>query len=170
MSYVDFLEFYTKNGKDDHDRTLDEILSYSDDQLERSHNIIQRLFPLNEPSMHDWTAPLAGMQDFEELANDQKAKENILRAVLRFMKFYGIDLVKQTFDDDKVMEWVSPKNHNYKRLTRMLHFLNSVEMKGLADQIYEMLIKISESYYYRIGYETIEYWHQAAGKNYKNQE
>ena len=47
---MNFEEFLTHRGKDFRDRTLQDIWSYSDTEIERRHDFIQVIFPLNKPS------------------------------------------------------------------------------------------------------------------------
>ena len=47
---MDFLNFLSKEGNDFKGRTLDSIWSFSDEDIERTHDFIQILFPLNKQS------------------------------------------------------------------------------------------------------------------------
>ena len=47
MIYEDFL---TLKGKDFKGRTLEDIWSFSDKEIEENHDFIQIVFPLNKPS------------------------------------------------------------------------------------------------------------------------
>ena len=47
---MDFEKFLTNQGSDFKGRTLDEIWSYSDNEIESTHDFIQIVFPTNKPS------------------------------------------------------------------------------------------------------------------------
>ena len=47
---MDFEKFLTNQGSDFKGRTLDEIWSYSDNEIEGTHDFVQLVFPTNKQS------------------------------------------------------------------------------------------------------------------------
>ena len=104
---------FLKGGTDDEGRTLDEILSWDNDSLEYSHDVIQWLFPLTEPSRCQPHSPFLSEYDAELVKTDPVVIDNIIKSYKRFMQFYAETLEK----------WVTPNNHNFLRITRILKCL-----------------------------------------------
>lgn len=74
---------------DAHGRTLDDILQWSDRQLERSHDYIQVLFPLPEGSMFSYSAPIINREVMEAFRSRHELRERLGEAFNRILKFYG---------------------------------------------------------------------------------
>jgi len=142
-------DFLIGLGTDDKGRALDEILYWSDAKLEYSHDIIQWLFPLEERSQHNYDAPFLTVMDVAIIQSTPEIKANILRAYERFVKFYDNP------------QWLTPGNHNYLRLTRILKCLG---IAGL-DKEKAILKKVLNALYIQhgkvIGETTKKYWDAA---------
>ena len=54
-------------GRDDRGRTLDEVLAFSDADLERVHDYVQWLFPLPTRSLAQPGAPVLAAADIEAI-------------------------------------------------------------------------------------------------------
>ena len=50
MNFEAFLSNNSIKGKDFKGRNLQDIWNYSDDEIEKKHDFIQMIFPLNQPS------------------------------------------------------------------------------------------------------------------------
>src|SRR5262245_38928693 len=91
MTESEIVGFYRGTGTDHSGRRLDEILQWDDGALERVHDYIQWLFPLDEPSGANWRAPLLNGDDVAEFAADASLRESLHCAFLRMLKFYGFE-------------------------------------------------------------------------------
>jgi hypothetical protein len=142
-------DFLIGLGTDDKGRTLDEILYWPDARLEYSHDVIQWLFPLEERSQYNYDAPVLTVLDVAVIQSNPEIKANILRAYDRFTKFYDNP------------QWLTPGNHNYLRLTRILKCLG---LAGL-DKEKDILKKVLNALYIQhskvIGATTKKYWDEA---------
>jgi hypothetical protein len=61
-------------------------------------------------------------------------------------------------------KWVTPHNHNFLRITRILKFLRILGWDGWADSFWyyiENTLLVSPEYSAIIGEETIKYWKEA---------
>ncbi|EUC45631.1 hypothetical protein COCMIDRAFT_94930 [Bipolaris oryzae ATCC 44560] len=76
-------------AKDAKNRTLEEILSWPDSQLESSHNYIQMLFPLPEGSMFNWDAPVIDLAVMQAFRSRSELRHQLRRSFERMLKFYG---------------------------------------------------------------------------------
>lgn len=178
-SGMDFKNFFRPDGKgctDDKGRTLHQILSKDNEWLERRHDWVQRVFPLNEPSMAQPDAPLLTDDDIEFLKKDSLSKICMASALHQIMnRFFGLMFDKETqswmpisgpdgFDGCK-KNWMTPRNHNFLRLTRIMKFFMLVgEKPDLALSIYRGLKNLYDSGYGEIiGPITLEYWKEAVG-------
>lgn len=95
------VRFYDPNikAKDAKNRTLEEILSWPDAQLESSHNYIQMLFPLPEGSMFNWDAPVIDLAVMQAFRSRSELRQQLRRSFERMLKFYGFSL-STTLEND----------------------------------------------------------------------
>ncbi len=77
-------EFYRGNDSDIEKRTLAALWAYPDEELESTHDFIQWMFPLREPSGFNVNAPLLTDADITEFRSDPKLRENLLRSSRSF--------------------------------------------------------------------------------------
>lgn len=112
------VEFYN-GGKDYKGRTLDEILSYSNEELEKKHDWVQVVFPNREASFFNKDAPLITDKTVEafSISNNKHLHQNLDKALDRVREFYfGV-----RSDGKCDYSWISPGNHNYLRITRIIN-------------------------------------------------
>jgi hypothetical protein len=165
-------------GKDAAGRTLDSVIAQDDPWLERTHDYIQWLFPLLTPSS---SVPDAQQLKVEEIAywrGDDRVRENCARAFDRMMQFYGMQYTCDSQADDEVEDcasvdagpycssrsriWLTPRNHNYQRLTRILISLQLRGQNVRAIAVYEFLEHLYRIRGGFIGQSTWEHWRKAA--------
>lgn len=161
------LDFYRGNGLDSEGRSLEEILSWSDDELESVHDFIQWLFPLPEPSHFNPGAPLLSEADIAAFKNDPVLRANLLKCFERILDFLGFSMTA----DGKVLEgdnfparvsevWAVP-NHNWLRITRILRCLTLAGMEPQARNLYDRLVELHTSSRFPIPSSTFGYWTSA---------
>jgi len=147
------IDFYSHRGTDHRGRTFDDILSFNDLLLERTHDYIQWLFPSTEPSSFNQQAPVLDIETIAEFQYNQQLRDNVIFAWNRMMNFYISN------------EWVSENNHNYLRINRILHFL---ALCNLRSQV-AFLLSFALNKHIRnpdlISIETTNYWIAAAATN-----
>jgi hypothetical protein len=153
--------------------TLDGILSEDDSWLERKHNYIQWLFPLNKPSDAVPGSPIISEQEIELFRTDAGLKSKLMFSFQRMLQFYGFKLesdsdnhprVVKTQNFDKcISNWLSPQNHNFKRITRILESLTLLGLPDMALIFFDALRKIYIDDSATIGRTTYRYWEQAVG-------
>src|SRR4051812_9992096 len=75
---------------DDQGRTLDEILRWSDDSLELTHDYIQWVFPTPMRSGVNPSAPLVTADTAAAFAKRPELRNGLARAFDRMLAFYGL--------------------------------------------------------------------------------
>jgi len=145
--------FYEGFGADHRGRSFEEILGFDDDALEYIHDYIQWLFPLMEPSAFNPWAPVLTQEDVRAFQASETLRQKLGRAFERIWLFYG-------FDENR-RDWVTPGNHNFLRLTRIL---TSTKLLGRPDCTGKLFAALEELYGTHssvIGPVTYRYWKNA---------
>lgn len=137
----------TANGKKNYD--FDNIINFwSDYKLEKEHDFIQWLFPDETGGVNE-NGPHLTENDVDKFRSSNKLRKNVIKAVLRMMLFYGF-AVNKNFKVKQIKPLKRIENgiivglystHNYKRLTRMMIFLNRINMEMLSALVFLSLCK-----------------------------
>ncbi|TGJ78338.1 hypothetical protein E0Z10_g10424 [Xylaria hypoxylon] len=171
------VNFYdpTVKAPDARGRKLDEILEWSDDQLEHQHNYIQTVFPLPEESGFGHIAPVIDEETMLIFTQSPELKRNLLRALKRMLAFYGFGAEdKEGHDYELVItprkdcevgfsRWVVRIDHNHLRITRIIRSLRVLGLEGAAKDFYNALIEVYKTMG-TIGSSTIGFWTRALEK------
>ena len=86
-------EFLTLRGKDFKGRSLEDIWSFSDEEIENYHDFIQVVFPLNKPSQavsHGYY--LDSGELVQQIRNNKQATNNIINCPFFFSFGLSINL------------------------------------------------------------------------------
>ena len=165
---MDIIAFYRGEEPDYLGRSLEEILTWDDMHLEGLHNYIQVLFPLREPSLFSWYAPILDDDVVAAFRADELARANLARSFDRLLHFYGFRLDAQTRKvtraedfERQTQNWLAPFDHNYRRITRILRSLTALGLAELAKAWFEALTAVYDDRPEEIGEETYRYWQDA---------
>src|SRR5207249_4524440 len=120
--------FYRGSGGDHRGRRLDDILAWEDEMLEAVHDFIQWLFPLDEPSGANASAPVLTPDDIETFRREPALRDRLRDSLKRMLAFYGfalhedgsIEITRDRDFDRQSAGWLTPYNHNFLRLTRIM--------------------------------------------------
>ncbi|KAL9621400.1 MAG: hypothetical protein Q9160_004160 [Pyrenula sp. 1 TL-2023] len=185
------ISFYSQRnpGTDFLGRSLSDILAYTDDQLEHSHNYIQVLFPLPEGSPFNLSAPIIDEVTFHrfhasiipstDTSEDDNPQQGLIKAFRRMCAFYGFELqyprdpngearalVAPLADEvqrrRRFRNWVMPFNHNHLRITRIIRCLRVLGKGDEAKAFSEALKEVDRRNPRRIGGRSLAYWQRAA--------
>ena len=162
-------DFYCASGTDHRGRSFDDILRFDDAELERTHDYIQWLFPTVTASRFNPDAPTLDAATATRLRTDPTAQRRLRAALLRMLAFYGLELDNDDPTDPEIFEcsdfsgrarqWLTPGNHNYSRLTRMLASLIVLDQRPLALALYRCLERLYRTDYgAHIGDTTLSHW------------
>lgn len=164
------VRFYASGGTDHRGRTLSEILSWDDDRLERTHDAIQWLFPLAEASAFNAAAPRLTDDDIHRLRADAAARANLIASFRRMLAFYGLALQADATPPlvepganftERAGQWLTPGNHNFLRLTRIMRCLDLIGLTEQARALQKFLLNETEREI--VGEATRRYWRGAIG-------
>lgn len=163
------LDFYRGTGTNGGGWRLDEVLSWSDTELEDVHDFIQWLFPLPEKSMANPWAPVLDKPTITAFHNEGKLQEALRASLVRMLSFYGFsfqsDAIVPAADFDKrSSNWLTPANHNHLRLTRMVRSLRVLGLEEEAQALWRALQSVyaSEAGRNSISERTYKFWTRAA--------
>lgn len=146
---------------------LSDMWNMSDISKERIHDYIQWMLPTNQKSEFNRRAPVLSKSDIDTMKADDIIMKNHRKSAFAFLEFLGLDLL----DDDTVqlsakfeyksMNWFKRKNHNYKRITRLLIFLRLFGFNNIAANLMNTLTELYRDYKETIGENTYSYWQEA---------
>jgi hypothetical protein len=160
------LEFYQGRGLDSEGRTLAQLWDFSDEEMEDYHDFIQWMFPLCEPSQFNPNAPLLTDEDITSFGADPALKAHLLRSLDRFLDFIGLARREGRIEPglafrQKREVWTIP-NHNWLRITRVLHSLRILGLQEDAQRFFACLEALNSRGEARISPSTLSYWKNAA--------
>ena len=130
------IQFYQNKIKanDKEGYYIKDILKWSDYKLEIEHDFIQWLFPDKTGGVT--RTPKLTNNDIEIFKTDQKIRRKVIRATARMLLFYGFIFVKNGVKQVKKLDRKENgiyvglySEHNYKRISRMMFFLNRIDMR-----------------------------------------
>lgn len=161
MANEKLIAFYRGTGADDRGRRIDEIWSFSHEELEAVHDYIQWLFPLTERSAFNPGAPLLDDDTIARFREDAALRANVERSLRVMLDFYGLaiaghEILRVPTFGARSRVWLTPRNHNFLRLTRIL---KSLSLLGLHDRATQLLACL-ESLGIR-DEEALRYWREA---------
>ena len=164
---MSLLEFYSGAGSDDRGRRIEDIWRFSHAELEAIHDYIQWLFPLTERSAFNPGAPVLDDATIQRFKSDATLRANLERSLEVMLDFYGFArerdrIVKSPSFAERSANWLTPGNHNFLRLTRIL---KSLTLLGLANRAAQLLACLEGVYAANervIGARTISFWRQGA--------
>lgn len=162
------LEFYRGEAPDSEGRMFEDILKQDDDWLEYTHDFIQWLFPLREASRFNPDAPLLSDEDVAAFKRDPFLAANLKMAFERMLAFYGFQHHERGVEFgsnsiERLDNWLSPGNHNFLRITRILKSLTILGKREEALKLFGALHTLTEVAEIRrtVSEETIRFWKEA---------
>lgn len=144
-------DFYSNGAKNLDGMSLEGMLNLSNFEFERHHRCVQWLFPLPEPSQHNKDAPLLDDETIEAMTKSDVCQANLKRCFLRFEKF-----LNETKD-----VWITSRNHNFLRITRVIRCCVLLDQPVLADLIYAVGLRAYWEFPKIVEAKTLEYWKEA---------
>tara|TARA_Y100000768_G_C23605698_1_gene508141 strand:- start:24 stop:473 length:450 start_codon:yes stop_codon:yes gene_type:complete len=149
---MNFENFLTNIEPDFKNRFLNDIWSFTDEDIEHTHDFIQLLFPLNEQSesvFHGYY--LNTKRSIINIKSNDLAKSNIVTSSKWFLSFL-----------ERNTHWRRRHDHNYLRITRIIKSLRLLVSDEEANKFYESFIElIDESLRLKINLTTLSYWENA---------
>jgi hypothetical protein len=146
------LDFYQGFRPDHRGRYLSEILSWDDSRLENVHDYIQWLFPTFERSAFQPGVPTLTTDVAAEFSGNEDLKRRLTESFRRMLQFYGYTVDQgdgpRVADAPNFAEradvWLTPRNHNHLRITRILKSLTALGLRGEAQAFLSQLERLYE--------------------------
>lgn len=152
LTLIAFLE---GTGTDNCGRTLKDIWNFTEKEREVTHNYIQWLFPLSEPSAVNKEAVLLTEEMISYIRDSKQIQENLLISFQYMVSFYGFFHNPDTDEITLIQEpkelfisWLTPFNHNFKRISRILYSMRLCGLSVPAENFYKILMNLTEDIKY----------------------
>ena len=145
-----FEDFLALKGKDFKGRTLEDIWSFSDEEIENYHDFIQIVFPLNKPSQATFHGYyLDSKEAVHQIKNNKDATNNIIKSSQWFISFLK-----------RNMYWNAHSNHNQWRITRVIECLRLLVSDEEADNFYNDVLELIKDNN-QVNMRTLDFWKNA---------
>ncbi|MDP4533486.1 opioid growth factor receptor-related protein [Marinobacter salarius] len=159
------IKFYRGDGTDHVGRTLDDILAFDDFWLEHTHDYLQWLFPIPEPSQYSARVPVLTREDIAFFRTDRHLRTQQIRALDRMLAFYGLKrrdggIFPLPGLNMRTHIWLKPAGHNHLRITRIIRSLQHCTQPGLARRLQSVVIELGRSVG-QVKDQSIGYWLRA---------
>lgn len=161
------LAFHAGSGPDHRGRYLRDIVRQDDRWLETTHDYVQWLFPLHEPSSVLPSAPTLDADVIAAFAADERLRQTLHKSYLRMLSFYGLAerdgrIVKGANWAERKANWFVSPTHNNLRITRILKCLCALGLRADAERLAAGLeaLRTAEPDC-GVGATTFDYWRGA---------
>jgi len=141
---VGFLEGKTPDHRG---RILAMLLQQTDHQAETTHDYIQWLFPLDEPSRSVNGAPVLTELDIDEIKGSSLAQANLARSARWFLGFL-----------ERNNHWITKYNHNHLRITRVIKSLRLLASDEAADEFRDKVLALAGENLNLVDRKAREFW------------
>ncbi|WP_407528835.1 hypothetical protein [Methylobacterium oryzisoli] len=143
--------FLAGRGPDGRGRRLADILAFDDLHIEGVHDFIQWCFPLAEASRAVPGAPVLGPGEAAAIRADPAALAGLRAARDRMRRFYA-----------ETDGWLSPRDHNHLRITRILTALRDLAGPEEARAFLAFVVARDEAAGHPVNRESVAFWRRAA--------
>ena len=155
---MDIYKFLKGLESDDKGRFIHQIWNFSDIEIERTHDFIQRLFPLNEPSALSLNKfYIKDPALIERIRIDPTITKNLIASKNFFLGFLS-----------RNDQWQRHHNHNQLRITRIIKSLMLFVSRDEAESFFQDVISLIQSNA-SISTKAYEHWSQALGEKSASQ-
>jgi hypothetical protein len=167
------INFFCHNGTDNKGRTLQDMIDFTDEEMEANHDYIQWMFPLHEKSGFNDDCPVL-TPEIASVIEDywHEHPESCLQgeAWRRVLDFYGIGDTcnrtgvgphSRTYNHDRIKEWCYDGNHNLLRITRIIRSLRLFDDDLLAEYFYKDISFAQDFISNDLSERTNDYWRKA---------
>ena len=144
---VGFLEGKTPDHRG---RILAMLLQQTDHQAETTHDYIQWLFPLDEPSRSVNGAPVLTELEIDEIRGSSLAQANLARSARWFLGFL-----------ERNNHWITKYNHNHLRITRVIKSLRLLASDEAADEFRDKVLALAGDNLNLVDQKARGFWRSA---------
>jgi len=168
----DIIGFYEGTHNNQEGYSIDDIKEFTDEELEKVHTYIQWIFPLPEKSKAVPGSPVLRQSDIDEFNNRSDLQKKMKTMFYIMLDFYGLNVfdnkVRTSFENwhHKYPMWLTSRNHNFLRLSRMIRSMKLLGLKNDAQMLYDFLCILYENNENIIGPVTKQFWDEAITKDF----
>jgi hypothetical protein len=147
-------------------KTIDEMWKWDDNHLEGIHGYLTWWFPTKKQAVSAEWDPITD-EEIKQFKDDPELRKRYLKSFYRILAFYGFEIniasnplkLKRAdnYEERKAI-WVTPENHNYRRISRILQ---SLVLLGFTDAANMLLQALMDTYFENkkvIGATTYDFW------------
>ncbi|KAK0278957.1 hypothetical protein LTR35_008731 [Friedmanniomyces endolithicus] len=160
---------------EDPETTFEQVMLWTDSELEHRHDYIQHLFPIPEVSGANPNAPVLTEEVRDAFIADPDLQENMRRAWVMMMAFFGWELAteemaegahvrvgypvpRRHFRDLAEQTWLQHSNHNQLRITRIIRSMRILGLYEEAQMMTSALMDADEAAQNVVNAETLGIW------------
>ncbi len=144
------MDFLKGGGTDGAGRNVFEVVAMTDQQIETTHDFIQWLFPLTEPSGANRRAPVLTDADVAAIHDSGLAQISLAAGTDRMAAFY------QSND-----HWLVAQDHNHLRITRIIKSLRLLRGPGEAGDFRHLILRLDERAGRPVSMGSRQHWENA---------
>lgn len=143
--------YLTGTGVDSRGRSVQDVLGFSNRQLEDIHDYIQWLFPLLTFSAAQPGAPVLTSSEIVAISSDARALSTLHQARDRMIVFYS-----------ETDDWLTGYDHNHLRITRIIQSLRLLVSPEAARDFHGIILAQHHAAGAPVNSRSLQYWRQAA--------
>jgi Opioid growth factor receptor (OGFr) conserved region len=148
--------YFLDQAVDGGGRTLTQAMQKDNSWFERTHDCIQWMLPTKRESKYEPAEPVLSDRDIQVFQ---------VRRDIREAYSFGVDRVKRFLELDQMRPvWVRKKDHNHKRITRLLESLMDLGFEERARRVLEQVLRIERANPDTIDPEAVEHWKGACAR------
>ena len=155
------LHFFLNNEDQRIPHRHEDIVVFTDDEVEAYHDFIQWIFPTSQPSHFNGDAPTIDEHFAAMLHSNQCALQNYCKSCRRYLHYMDFDCSGDgnihTYRGDRPFYLLS--YHNFLRMTRMLQSLRETGQPQCSANLFAQMMNILRTTpCHAISGTTIAYW------------
>lgn len=150
----EIVQYFLGVGTDAAGRTLAQVMAKDNSWFERGHDFVQWMLPTRRRSQYEPGTPVLTDDDVRAFHSRRDLRETYSFAVDRFKKYLELDQMRPG--------WVRAKDHNHKRISRLIESLRDLGFQERAERVLEQALRVVKLNPGVIGEEAVEYWRRSA--------
>ncbi|KAK1057678.1 hypothetical protein LTR12_007209 [Friedmanniomyces endolithicus] len=160
---------------EDPETTFEQVMLWTDNELEHRHDYIQHLFPIPEVSGANPNAPVLTEEVRDAFFADEELQEKMRSAWHMMMAFFGWEIAteemaedarvrvgypvpRRNFRDLAEQSWLQHSNHNQLRITRIIRSMRILGLFEEAQMMTSALMDADEAAQNVVNPETLKIW------------
>ena len=147
---TEIVSFLEGKAPDHRGRILAMLLQQTDHQAETTHDYIQWLFPLNEPSRSVNGVPVLTELEIDEIRQISLAQANLAKSARWFLGFL-----------ERNDHWIIKYNHNHLRITRVIKSLRLLASDEAADEFRDKVLALAGDNLNLVDQKARGFWRSA---------